>query len=215
MSLALGPFLAGGVSRNNQFNASITPGVAIPAGAMVWVVGGSNVVDTAVISIRDSVNNIDFVLNSFVQLPGVAGSIIVASLVVPQGIPANGAITLTSDTRANWDLNCVYFTGAEGAVFSITSPISTVAITNPSGAVKAQPNMNLFAMLAVLGPSSDGFTQDPLWGTDQKGNVARTNVTVHACGRIVPANADELADYTYAPTLGVARRCMTFVASFT
>lgn len=227
MTVGSGPTLAGGVSRNNQFTATITPGVIIPAGAMVWVIGGTNASDSAVLSIKDSVNNVEFNQQAFVSLPGVSGAIVAAYLVVPQSIPAAGTITLTSDTRGNWDLNCVYFTGVEGDVYSQDTQISTVAITNPSTSTRARPAMNLLSLLAVLGPSTDGFTQDPAWGTDQKGSVARTNVTVHASGRAVPSNAPDWDGqtpgaagplppfYTYSPTLGTARRTLVYSAAFT
>lgn len=203
-----GPFLSGGISRNNQFSATFNPTVNIPAGALIWVVGGTNVADTADVVVTDTAGN-EYVNQSFVGVPGVPGSILVAVARNAVALTAAGTITITSSLRGDWDANAYHHTGATGAIFS-TDVRFVDTSTAPSATVTGQANMTLFGTLAVRGPSADGFTNDPAWSADQKGTIARTNVTVHASGRLAAADGQ----FSYAPTLGTARRSLIFAAAF-
>jgi len=207
-----GPTLINGVSRNNQFSASWAPSVLVPAGAMAWVIGGTNLADTETAGVTDSAGN-EWINQAFVQPPGIPGTILVAYSMVTAEIPTSGTITILGSQRANWDLNGYFHTGAGGNIFS-TDVRFVDTSTNPTATVVARPGMTLFGTIGVGGPSADGFTNDPLFLEDQKGNIARTNVTIHASGRAVPSNADDMQLYSYAPTLGTARRSLIFLAAF-
>jgi len=200
------------VSRNNQFSASWSPSVLVPVGALARVIGGTDLADTETAGISDSAGN-EWVNQAFVQPPGLPGTILVAYSKIVTEIPTSGTIAVLGSLRANWDLNGYFHTGAQGNIFS-TDVRFIDSSTNPTANIVARPGMTLFGTVGVLGPSADGFTNDPLFSADQKGNIARTNVTIHASGRAVPSNADDMQPYSYAPTLGIARRSLIFLAAF-
>lgn len=203
-----GPFLAGGISRNNQFSATISPTVNIPQGALIWLIGGTDVADTADLTLTDTAGN-TWVFQVFVQPPGVPGSMIVAYTRLANALPTSGSLTLSSSIRGNWDFNLYYHTGADGSIFSTDIQFIDTSVS-PVARCFGQAGMTLFGTVGVRGPSSDGFTPDPNWGADQKGNLSRTNVTLHASGRVAPTEDW----YTYAPTLGTARRSLIFAGAF-
>lgn len=204
-----GPVLAGSFSQNNKTSFSFSPSVAVPAGAMLWLGLGSNVVDTANVSITDSQNN-NWTIQAFNQLPQAgAATILVAWVMVGQnGLATTDTITITSDTRANWDGLIEYITGVGGFINATDLQFSTD--TTPQTNVRGAPGDTLLSILAVLGPSSDLFTPDPNWGPDQKMRIASTQATIHSCG----ATAPTLGIYPYAPILGTARTAYAFSAAF-
>lgn len=204
-----GPIFAGEFSENNKTSFSFSPSVAIPSGAFLWLGLGSQVIDTANVTITDSQNN-PWTIQAFNQLPGANATILVAYVLLgPNGLSTTDTITITSDTRANWDGLIEYFTGVEGAVNAADLEFSTN--TTPQTNIRGAPGNTLLSILAVLGPSSDAFTPDPNWGPDQKMRIASTQATIHSCG----ATAPTLGIYPYAPILGTARTAYTFSASFT
>lgn len=52
------PVIAASVSQNNKTSLSFSPTVQVPVGELVWLALGSNVVDTANVTITDSKNNL-------------------------------------------------------------------------------------------------------------------------------------------------------------
>ena len=204
-----GPFLAGGISRNNQFTAPFNPTVNIPAGALIWVIGGTNVDDTADVVVTDTAGNA-YVNQAFVGVPGVPGSVLVAIARNANALTTAGQIIITSSVRGDWDANSYFHLGAQGAIASTDVEFIDTSTTPVATVTALQAGMTLFGTVAVRGPSSDGFTVDAVWGADQKGNIPRTNVTIHAGGRVAP-NAGQ---FSYAPVLGTARRSLIFAASF-
>jgi hypothetical protein len=203
-----GPFLAGGASQNNRVSVVFSPTVNIPAGALIWLVGGTDVVDTADLTLTDSAGNV-WVFQVFVQPPGVPGSMVVAYARLANALPTGGSLTLTSSIRGDWDFNLYYHTGAQGQVFSTDIQFIDTS-TTPVARCFGRVGMTLFGTVGVRGPSVDGFTPDASWDADQKGTIPRTNVTIHASGRI--ADAEDW--YTYAPVLGTARRSLIFAGAF-
>lgn len=207
-----GPFLSGGVSRNNQFTATIVPTQNIPAGALIWVIGGTSVDDTADVVVTDSSGN-TYVNQAFVGVPGIPGSVLVAVARNATAVPTTGSVTVTSSIRGDWDLNTYFHTGATGAIFSTDVEVFDTG-TTPVANIMAQNGMTLFGTVGVRGPSADGFMIDPSWGADQKGNINRTNVTIHAGGKVAVVVGQGLAQFSYAPVLGTARRSLIFAAAF-
>lgn len=206
MSIA-GPFLDGSFSRNNQFSATLTPDSATPEGALLWFIVGSQVVDTANLTITDTASN-TWELQAFNQLPGTGATFIMAISRAAHALTTSDVITLDSDVRANWDGILCHHTGAQGNIYS--RDLEYFESLTPQATCRANTGMTLFATIAVAGPRNDGFTQDSNWSADQKTSLTG-NVTVHACGR----NSTVLGNYTYSPVLGTLRKSLMLVASFT
>ena len=205
---ASGPFLSGSFSQNNRTSITFSPSLAIPAGALIWLIAGTDVADTETVTVTDSAGN-EYVNQVFVAPPGVPGTILVAVARNAIALPTSGSVTLSSSARGNFDGVLYHHTGARGEIFSTDIQYFDTG-TTPVARCYAQAGMTLFGTVAVRGPSADGFTPDPNWGPDQKINIQTTNVTVHASGRV----ADARDWFTYAPVLGNARRSLIFAGSF-
>lgn len=203
-----GPFLDGSFSRNNQFNVSVSPGAATPAGALLWIVAGTAVADTANVSVTDTKGNV-WEIQAFNQLPGTGATILVAIARNAAALGTGDFVTITSDIRGNWDGILFHHTGAVGAIFSRDLEYFDANTTAPSATCQAQENQTLVAIAAVAGPRSDAYTQDGNWSADQKTSLTG-NVTAHCSGR-VPSIAGA---YSYAPVLGVARKTFLMIAAF-
>jgi len=208
MSIA-GPFTAGGAFQRNVLSLSFHPSQAIPAGALMFLVVGTNAADTTTITIGDGTAN---VYNQQVgsQQPGTTASLFVF-FVDPKAshaLTTGSNITITSSARSDFAASLYFFTGAGG--FLDGSDVEWFNTTTPSFNCHSFAGDTLFAMLGVAGPSTDGFTQDANWGADVLSGIATTTFTVHGTSRQAPTTGQS----TYAPTLATLRRSVGCVLSF-
>lgn len=203
-----GPVICGDFSQNNKTSLTFNPLAAVPAGALIWIVAGSNVSDSANLTFTDTQGN-NYELQAFNQLPGTGVTFIEALVRNANALATTDTITLTSDTRANFDGAMYFHTGALGNIFS--RDVEFFQTVNPIANVSAQAGMELFGAIAVAGPSSDAFTNDVNFGPDQKIKLATTNATIHASDRSpVPV----AGPYSFAPVLGTARKSMIILHAF-
>lgn len=201
------PVLVGGIYQRNRTSWSITPTVNVPAGALLWLVCGGDISDSATVTVTDSAGN-NYFLQVNSQQPGTIGTLFV--FIVPNclTLTTQQSITITSSERGDLLATLYYVTGASGSLYS--TDVEWNAGSSPSGTVPAQAGMGVFALLAVAGPNNDGFTQAAGWGSDIIANIQTVNATIHGGFRV----ADADGNYTYAPTLGSNRQNLVLVAAF-
>jgi hypothetical protein len=116
-------------------------------------------------------------------------------------------VTLTPFSAA---MSAVYISGLTSGQLVTTSAAQGTG-TQPIVAVNSTSGYWLVGMIAVDGPSSDGFTQDPAWSTPSTINsLVTTTVSCYAGYRQAPGG-----NVLYAPTLGVARPWAGLMAMLT
>lgn len=209
----VGPVSIGGAFQRNALTLQIPIAAAVPAGAFVIVVVGTNAPDTANITLSDGTANSYF--EQVQSQPPGAQAMLDVFLVQNALAVASGNITITSDTHADFAAEAYYFTGAYGELVYSNVEWFTTATTTPSMDTQALPNFMCFACDGIIGPSSDAFTNDPSWGPIVRSAVATATVTVRACSRpAVASGPNAYASYPWNPVLGTARRSIGFTCSF-
>ena len=207
------PISIGGVVGRNVNSLTFNPSVAVPAGALLFISVGTNAGDSANITIADSIvlpatpNAYSILVNSAQQGTNAALFLFISPIVT--SLSTSQTITLNSNIRADYGISGYLFTGLTGAVlscdvewFATTTPVYNIPL--------AQAGMQLFGVVALAGPSSDVFTQDPNWGPDVTSGLQSTTITIHGCGRMAPT----AGSYSWAPILGTARQSVGFACAF-
>lgn len=210
---AAGPVTVGGAQVNNANSVSIKPTVAVPAGALIFLVMACSAADTAIISASDTKGNVYNIQSQNQPVDGL-GNLAPMSLlfmwarVGAQGLATTDTITVNADAKYQMLVGAVYYTGAQGLFTAFD--IEYNQGTGLSYSVPAQAGQNLFAMVCVNGPQSDGFVQAAGWGADVGNGAGNAGFSIHGAA-MVAAQAGQVA---YAPTLGRARWSCGFLLAF-
>ena len=205
---AFGPTLLGGAASNNTLSLSFRPSVPVATASMLWVVGITTVVDTAVLDFSDQAGN-SYLLQIFNMPSGSSVGLFAAWSLLANPISTIQNIAVASSIRGPFAACAVAYGGVAASIHGVASawfnsihPVLSLPSTNPGD--------QLLGMLVVGGPNTDQFTQSPGFSADIGGGLGNANFSLHGGGSSSPNGGAA----TYEPVLGALRQSMGFLASF-